>query len=94
MDERASCGGQKTAKTAFNNPQTKNREIQPQSNSNNTIAPNGKSSFKISIKTPTKISRRTNPKLATLTYLLTEFIKAVLIKTKKSPKTKKVKFYH
>ena len=44
MDERASCGGQKTAKTAFNNPQTKNREIQPQSNSNNTIAPNGKSS--------------------------------------------------
>ena len=43
-------------------------------------------------KTPTKISRRTNPKLATLTYLLTEFIKAVLIKTKKSPNIKKVKF--
>ena len=44
MDEKASCGEQTTAKTTLNNPQTKNRENQPQSDLNNTISPNGKSS--------------------------------------------------
>ena len=93
MDERASCGGQKTAKTTFNNPQTKNREIQPQSNLNNTISPNGKSS-KFPEKTPTKTFRRTKIQSWPLTYLLKEFIKDVLIKTKKSPNIKKVTIYH